>query len=187
MRYILVFLILLAWPQVQCTSKSLKSGNAISNTDGVQGKPDKGSEEPIGLPGYPLICVPVNVPFDADDASTIGCGFYDQKTNARVSQKTFSSNIDWSFDPSTLMGGAEVSIFKSAEANSTDQYDVYYSFRSFSVNFTELVNALIIVMDVTDLNGQRVVYRDGDFASRTPPPKPGTPGADAPGDIVSGP
>ncbi len=56
-----------------------KAGKASSaNTESINGKPDKLSEEPVGLPGYPLVCRWQNVPTKSKPVANLRCFLADK-------------------------------------------------------------------------------------------------------------
>ncbi|MDQ3235286.1 MAG: hypothetical protein M3Q07_26040 [Pseudobdellovibrionaceae bacterium] len=57
-----------------------RSENANSaNPEGAKGKPDKLSEEPVGLPGYPLACRWQNVPTESTPTANVRCFLTDER------------------------------------------------------------------------------------------------------------
>ncbi|HYX39014.1 MAG TPA: hypothetical protein VE954_38410 [Oligoflexus sp.] len=126
---------------------------------------DERVDPPANIVGTYLYCSEVNVPFDADGASTIGCALYDETTNARVEVRSIAANIDWAYDGSKISIGTTVSLFNAANNPSLD-YDVYFSFSGFSVSFADVLAAFIIKMNVTDLNGKFQSYINTSFMEK---------------------
>ncbi len=117
---------------------------------------------PANIAGAYLRCTVVKVDFDAVDADTIGCATYDEKSHSRIDIATLASRIAWSYDRSSLPADTAVSV-SQVENEPLYGLDVYYTFSSRSMPIDRILDRFTIVMDVTDLNGRRTVYRNESF------------------------
>ncbi len=188
-------ILLAAGLMAACVNKKDLSGKAINNGSlNTLEKPkpaeadssaEKGVDPPANILGSYLQCTQVNVPFDADNASTIGCALYDEKTAVRVDMKTIASNIDWQYELSSIAAEAIIDIYIAENMPSLD-YDVHYSFSGFPGTFADLLSAFIIKMNVTDPYGNFQSYRNSTFMQKPAGTGSGVSTNEAPGDIIGG-
>ncbi|HYX35191.1 MAG TPA: hypothetical protein VE954_19010 [Oligoflexus sp.] len=183
-----VILLLACQDKKNLSNEAIKKGS-LNNVERQAEKEDPNSERvdpPNNIVGSYLHCDQVNVPFDAENATTIGCAIYSNDTHARINTSSFASKIDWSYVQSRSSPDSMVSIFKTEDTQFLE-HEVYYSFSNFTGTFADWLSGFAIIMNVTDLNGNFKSYSNSVFMETPPTKTNATAANEAPADVIGGP
>lgn len=161
------------------TMDALKDGTVQKTTQDE----NEAITAPANITGTHLFCEPTVATFTPPQAQTLGCAIFSQSNQTRVDVRTVATNIEWDIDRRVLGPGTTLSTFKADPTQGFD-HDVYFAFQGLSEPLEVFKSRLTVIMQVTRLDGQRVVYRN---TTHTALPPVGGNGGTAPADVLGNP